>query len=159
VRARRRAANGKRVARRDRKPKEMTVMNAFDSCVTTPHWHDTATELRDFATSLTGDPLEGDVVMRHVLRRFRRAAKRPFDLDGLMGDIEALCLERVGCPLSADPEYVDPSDRGEDDDDESDLDEQDTEPGWNLQDSVPVDARDEVRDPPAAPLLSLVVAA
>jgi len=138
-------------------------MNAFDSCVTTPRWHDTATELRDFATSLTGDPLEGDVVMRRVLRRFRRAAKRPFDLDGerdgLMGDIEALCLERVGCPLSADPEYVDPSDRGEEDDDESDLDEQDTEPGWNLQDSVPVDARDEVRDPPAAPLLSLVVAA
>jgi hypothetical protein len=143
----------------------MTVMNTVDNCVTTPHWHDTATQLRDFATSLTGDPLEGDLVMRCVLRRFRRAAKRPFDLDGardgLMGDIEALCLERVGCPLSADPEYVDPSDCDDEDtgDDESDLDEQDTEPGWNVKDSVPVEARDEVGDPPAAPLLSLIVVA
>jgi hypothetical protein len=151
-------------------------MNTIGNCNSAHDWHDMKTELRDFATSLTGDPLEGDLVMRRVLRQSRRDAKGRIDLygmrDWLMGDIEALCLQRSGCPLSADPEYVDPSDVDEQDDqsdDDSDRDDQDTEVDWHVEryllhigEAVPpvaCDGTSPVPDAQALPLLDLVVAA
>jgi hypothetical protein len=104
-------------------------MNAIERQPQLPEMFDLVVTVRDLATSLTGDPMQGDAIMRRALRDLRkddpkRQVRGEEAREWLTACIVGLCLEHSGCLRCADDEY---EDRSDDSDSEDDNDVEESE--------------------------------
>jgi hypothetical protein len=103
-------------------------MNSIERLNHLPETHDLIVSMRDLATSLAGDPMLGDAIMRRALFKLQREyPKRELDTaetrDWLSDCVIRDCLARSGCVACAalDDEDGDDDDVDEDEDDVDEL--------------------------------------
>jgi hypothetical protein len=114
-------------------------------------------KLRDLATRLLDDPFAADRVVRTVLLALHQLDREtPLDLDRvedmLIDELIRVCLERTGCPRSADPDFAHDredeaeSDAGDPEDDAGDAEDDAEDPAPDTEPCPPPAANDNGRD-------------
>jgi hypothetical protein len=148
--AARAAARRKRETSARRKESHL-AMNSNQPLVIRSELRDILVRVRDFATSLLGDPTQGDRAVRRAMRRLRRfdpkRELRGRDLEDWLNDcVVGLCAEAYFPESAARLAWVDPcewDDCGDADDDSEDPDPQDDPPDLLCINLDPERKRDE----------------